>query len=190
MGIFKTLALTLLCALGLQLSGAPIPFRLGDILNAEISRNKVNINNLKTIDYDFKFKHYAYAILVFKLYKGRSISTYDFILKLNGKEYKCIAVRTGDQVFDTKKWQFTETSPDKIYSLLFIVDSETLGNAKKTMPATLIYTLSKSGKTNYEIPFKFINYTNLTETDKIPPNGVFPKVEVKNIKKSPNKAQK
>lgn len=190
MGIFKTFAFILLCGLSLQLSGAPIPFRPGRILDAEITRDKVDIRNLKTIDYDFKFKHYAYAIVVFKLYKGRTVSIYDFILDLEGKKYKCVAVRAGSRVFDTRKWQFTKTSPDTLYSFLFIVDSETLGNAKKTMPGTLIYALDKSGKTSYEIPFKFINYTNLTEIDKIPPDGVFPKVEIKGTRKSSGKAEK
>ncbi len=190
MSIFKTLAFTILCALTLQLSGAPIPFRLGQVLSAEISRNKVNIKNLKAVDYDFKFKHYAYAVVTFKLYKDRTISIYDFILSLKDKEYKCVAVCAGNMVFDTDKWEFKKSSPDKIYSLLFIVDSETLGNAKRTMPGTLIYTLNKSGKSSYEIPFKFINYTDLTAADKIPSNGIFPEVEIKGIKKSTDKAEK
>lgn len=190
MTIFKTLVFIILCGLSLQLPGATIPFRLGQILSAEISRNKVDIRNLKAIDYDFKFKHYAYAVVAFKLYEGRTVSIYDFVLNLEGKEYKCVAVRSGSGFFDTKKWQFTKTSPDTVYSLLFIVDSETLGNAKRTMPGNLVYALNKNGKSSYEIPFKFINYSNLTEINNIPSDGIFPKVEIKGVTKSSNKAEK
>ena len=190
MSIIKTLAFVILCGLSFQLSGATIPFRLGQILTAEISRNTVTVNNLKTIDYDFNFKHYAYAVVVFKLNKGRSISIYDFILNLNDKEYKCVAMRAGSKNFDTRNWKSARTSPKTLYSLLFIVDSNVLGNAKKTIPANLIYTLNKSGQTSYELPFKFINYVALTKINNIPPSGIFPRVKIKNIKTPLGKAKK
>lgn len=190
MNIIKTLALLIFCILSFQLSGATIPFRLGEVLTAEISRNKVTIKNLNTSDYNLKFKHYAYAVVVFKLQKKRSISIYDFKLNLKGKAYKCIAIRAGNRHFDTKNWRFTKTSPKTLYSLLFIVNSDVLGNAKKMIPANLLYTLNKSGKTSYEIPFKFINYINLTPINRIPRDGTFPKVKIRNKTTSPGNTKR
>ena len=145
---------------------------------------------MNAIDYNLKFKHYAYAVVILKLHKGRSLGIYDFKLNLIGNTYQCIAMRTANRNFDTKNWEFTKTSPKTLYSLLFIVDSETLGNAKRTIKANLLYALNKSGKSSYEIPFKFINYVNLTQISKIPKNGIFPKVEIKNTKISPGNVKK
>lgn len=185
MNLIKLLIFTLLCASSFEMAGATIPFRLGNFLSAEISRNKVTIKNFDSFNYNIKFKHYAYAVVTFRLDKGRTISIYDFKLALKGEQYKCIALRSGDKNFDTKNWHITKTSPKTVYSLLFIVDSEVLGNAKKTLPAELLYTLTKSGQTEYELPFNFINYTDLTQIDKIPSNGLFPEIETPNHKSSP-----
>jgi hypothetical protein len=167
-----------------------MPFRFGNILSAEISRDRVTVKNLNDQDYNFGFKHYAYAVVAVKLYKGRSLSIYDFNLKFNDKVYKCVALRTGKGRFDAANWQLTLTSPDTIYSLLFIMDSEEFGNAKKTVTATLLYNLSNSGQTSYEIPFKFINYDKLTKAEDIPESGVFPEVKIDTRKKKPEKPKK
>ena len=186
MNVIKLLILVLLCTSGFELLSASIPFRLGQILSAEISRNKVTIKNFNSSDYELKLKHYAYAVVTFKLDKGRSVSIYDFKLEFKGEQYKCIAIRSGAKAFNTKNWQFVKTSPKTIYSFLFIINSADLGNAKKTVPATLLYTLNKSGKVNYELPFKFVNYSNLTQTDKIPIDGTFPNVKIASKKVLPD----
>ena len=178
MNVIKLLILVLLCSSGFELMSASIPFRLGKILSAEISRNKVNVKNFNSADYDLKLKHYAYAVVACKLDKGRSVSIYDFKLEFNNEKYKCIAIRSGTKAFDTKNWQFVKTSPRTIYSFLFIINSEDLGNAKKTVTAALFYTLNNSGKVNYKLPFKFVNYSNLTQVNRIPINGTFPKVDI------------
>lgn len=178
MNIIKLLILVILCTSGFELLSASIPFRLGQFLSAEISRNKVTIKNFDSADYDLKLKHYAYALVTFKLDKGRSVSVYDFKLKFKGEQYKCIAIRSGTKAFNTKNWRFSKTSPQTIYSFLFIINSEDLGNAKKTISAKLLYTLNSSGKVSYELPFKFVNYSNLTKVNKIPIDGTFPKVEI------------
>lgn len=178
MNIIKLLILFILCTSGFELLSASIPFRLGQILSAEISRNKVTIKNFNSADYDLKLKHYAYALVTFKLNKGRSVSIYDFKLEFKDEQYKCIAIRSGDETFNTKNWRFIKTSPQTIYSFLFIINSEDLGNAKKTITATLLYTLNNSGKVNYVLPFNFVNYSNLTQLDKIPIDGTFPKVKI------------
>jgi len=190
MNIIKLLIFVLLCGSSFELLSATIPFRLGKFLSAEISRNKVTIKNFHSFDYNIKFKHYAYAVVTFKLDKGRTIGIYDFKLKFKNKQYKCIALRAGNKNFDTKNWQLAKTSPKTVYSLLFIIDSEVLGNAKKTLPAKLLYTLNKSGRVNYELPFKFVNYDNLTQVEKIPANGAFPEIGTKKKKKSSGNAKK
>ncbi|MFA6716596.1 MAG: hypothetical protein WC082_10315 [Victivallales bacterium] len=161
-----------------------MPFRLGNILSAEISRDKTVIKNLGSFDYDFGFRHHAYAVIAVKLHNERTLSIYDFKLKFKDRLYKCVALRTGNGSFDAEKWLLQKTDAKTIYSILFILDSEALGNAKKTVPATLVYTLNNSGQTNYEIPFNFINYDKLTQVTKIPASGVFPKVKIDTRKKN------
>ena len=190
MKMIKILIFLLICTSEFGLSSAPRPFRLGEILSAEISRNKVTIKNFFAADYSLNIKYYAYALVACKLDKGRSISIYDFKLEFKNKKYKCIAIRSGSKPFDTKNWQFTKTSPNTIYSLLFIINSEELGNAKKTLSARLFYTLHNSGQVNYDLPFNFVNYTDLTEVDKIPKNGTFPKIEIKTGKMLSKKKSK
>lgn len=190
MNILKLMVFVFLCASGCKLLSATLPFRLGDILSTEISRNKVVIRNMGKYDYDFKFKHYVYAVVAFTLHKGRSLSIYDFELKFKDKAYKCVALAIGNGAFDVKRWHLTKTNPKMIYSLLFILDSEVFGNAKKTISATLVYTLSKSGQVNYELPFKFINYDKLTTVGKIPVNGVFPKIKIDTSRKAAGSSEK
>jgi len=190
MNTLKLLIFTFLCASSFELLSATLPFRLGDILSAEISRNRVVIKNMNSADYNFKFKHYAYAVVFLKLHKGRSLSIYDFKLNFKEKTYKCIALRSGNESFDTKKWHLAKTDPKTIYSLLFIVDSETLGNAKKKLPVILIYSLVNSGQVNREVMFKFVNYDDLTPLNKIPANGIFPKIKIEPRKIFPNKSTK
>ena len=190
MNTLKLLIFTFLCASSFELLSATLPFRLGEILSAEISRNKVVIKNMNSSDYDFKFKHYAYAVVVLKLHKGRSLSTYDFKLNFKDQTYKCIALKSGSESFDTKRWQLVKTNPKTIYSLLFIMDSELLGNAKKELPLTLVYSLVNSGQVSCKVPFKFINYDNLTQLSKIPASGIFPKTKIKIRKILPSKPKK
>ncbi|MDD5597759.1 MAG: hypothetical protein PHV82_07425 [Victivallaceae bacterium] len=180
----RLLILFFFFTLCLQLPGTPIPFRIGNILSAEISRDKTAIKNLGPFDHDFGFRHYAYAVVAVKLHKGRTLSIYDFRLKFKDKLYKCVAMRTGGGSFDADKWLLLKTNPQTIYSILFILDSEALGNAKKTVPATLIYALDTSGQTSCEVPFNFINYDKLTKVENIPGSGAFPKVKIDTRKKN------
>ncbi|MDD5698509.1 MAG: hypothetical protein PHH77_07815 [Victivallaceae bacterium] len=178
MNILKLLILVFLCGWSLKSPGATIPFRLGEILSAEISRNKVTVRNLDKYDYAFKFRHYAYAVVAVRLHPGRSLGIYDFQLKFKGKVYKCVALQINGGYFDADRWQMLNTNPETIYSLLFILDSEVFGNAKKTLSATLVYVLNNSGQTDYPLPFKFINYDPLTAAEAIPKNGIFQKIKV------------
>lgn len=186
----KLLILTFLAILSLQLQGAPMPFRFGNILAAEISRDKITVRNLGELGYDFWFRHYAYAVVAVQLDKGRTLSIYDFNLQFKDKVYKCVALRAGGGSFDSRNWQLAETDPQTIYSLLFILDSETLGNAKKTVSGTLLYALNNTGQTSYKIPFKFINYDKLTQVQNIPKSGVFPEVKIDTRKKKPENPEK
>jgi hypothetical protein len=165
-------------------------FRIGEVLSTEISRHKMFIKNLGKYDYDFEFKYHAYAVVVFKLLKGRTVSIYDFKLKYEGKLYKCIALRAGNTPFDTEKWQITDTDPKTVYSMLFILDSEAFGNAKKKVNAELVYALNNSGKINYELPFEFINYDELTSVDDIPQKGIFPEIKIDKERNSTGKTKK
>ena len=184
MKIFQLLLIVLLSSAGFELLGATRAFRLGDILSAEISRNKVNIKNFNANDYPFNFNHYAYALVAVKLHKGRSISIHDFSLKFKGKIYNCFAVSSDNASFNVRKWHITKTNPKIVYALLFILDSDIFGNAKKNIPLTLIYNLNKAGQVSSTLPFKFINYDKLTSVQKIPSKGIFSRVKIDINKKT------
>ena len=175
---FKILILFITVSAGFTASAALFPLRIGGVVSAEITRTQVPVKNLGKYDYDFPFKHKAYAIVAIKLHKGRSIGIYDFKLEYKGKDYKCIALRKGDGAFDTKLWEIRKTDPKTVYSLLFVVDSEVFGNAKTTLTATLLYNLKKTGRESYELPFQFMNYDKPTPIEKIPKTGVYPEVEI------------
>ena len=178
MNMLKLVILIFLCGSGFELLSDTLPFRLGNVLSAEITRNPIVIKNMDNDFYDFDFKHYAYAVVFVKLHKGRSLSIYDFKLEYEDKTYPCVALRAGNGFFDIEQWKFTKTNPETIYSLLFILNSDAFGNAQKTVQAKLVYALNKSGHVSYELPFNFLNYHELTEVGKVPANGVFPKVEI------------
>jgi hypothetical protein len=183
MKIFQLLLFVLLSSTGFELLAATRAFRLGDVLSAEISRNNVAIKNFDKKDYPFSFNHYAYALVAVKLHKGRSLSIHDFSLKFKNKTYKCFALSSGNDSFDAKNWQLTKTDPKTVYALLFILDSDIFGSAKKNIPLTLVYNLSKTGQVNCQLPFKFINYDKLTSVRKIPTKGIFSRVQIDTNKK-------
>ena len=187
MNMTKYLIIALVCAANLKAAAATIPFRLGEILSSEISRKEVKIKNIGKFDYKFDFKRKAYAVVAIKLHKGRSLSKYDFTLNYDGVSYKCVALRSGNGAFDAKKWQIKKTSPNVVYSLIFVMDSEVFGSAKKKLEATLEYVIDKSGQGNIKIPFQFVNYDALTSPSRIPAKGVYPKVEIKKKKKPSGK---
>ncbi|MDD5727042.1 MAG: hypothetical protein PHV59_00625, partial [Victivallales bacterium] len=95
----------------------------------------------------------------------------------------CVALRKGNGMFNAKDWEIKNTDPATLYSLLFIIDSEAFGNAKKTLTITLSYDLIKGRLETYNLPFQFINYDNLTPPDRIPAEGVFPEIKIDTTRK-------
>ena len=124
-------------------------FRLGKILNAEITAKSLSFKDLNAKTYPQKYRNKAFAALTVKLDPGRSISKHDFVLKADGKEYPCVAVRKDNGL---EKWQFETTDKDSLYTIYFMVDAPGI-NSRKSFEFELKYKLSSSGNRNINIKF-------------------------------------
>jgi hypothetical protein len=147
-------------------------FRLGKILAAEITRNNVRVNNLNKHAFTFDFRQKAFAVVTVKLDPGRSLSIYDFSLKLLGRKYACVALRAGHADFNGGTRVIKKSSPDDLYSMLFIVNAAPLGSEERILEGTLLYNLSKKGVYEFTVPFKYLGYSSLTSTTNIPASGM------------------
>ena len=97
-------------------------FRSGRILLAEVSTKHFPINHHR-FDPNIKAAM-SQAILVVKLDNGRALSIYDYLIKpaKGFGEFPCVAVREDNGAFDSQNaGTFEQTSPDRFYSLLFLV---------------------------------------------------------------------
>ena len=66
----------------------------------------------------------AYAQLVFRADRGRSISIHDFVLaNEEGKEFACIAIAEGKEPYSGLNWIFRDTNGTTLYRMLFALPS-------------------------------------------------------------------
>ena len=66
----------------------------------------------------------AYAQLVFRADRGRSISIHDFVLAdEEGKEFACIAIAEGKEPYSGLNWIFRDTNGTTLYRMLFALPS-------------------------------------------------------------------
>jgi hypothetical protein len=149
-----------------------VRFRLGKILAAEITRSNVRINNLSKHAFKFDFKQKAFAVVTVKLDPGRTLSIHDFSLKLLGRKYACVALRAGHADFNGGAWVIKKSSPDDLYSMLFVVNAAPLGSEERILEGTLFYNLSSKGTCEFAVPFKYLGYSSLTSTTNIPAGGM------------------
>ncbi|MCP3967165.1 MAG: hypothetical protein GY750_01395 [Lentisphaerae bacterium] len=165
------------------LQAGSIPFRLGRIYAAEITRSRVYVSGLKDTTFKTNFSSKAYAMVAVRLQPGRSLSIYDFALRIDGTEYPCVGLRSGSSSFSYTKWKQSSTSTGEFYSMLFIVNASDINSSAKNVKGTLVYKLKSGGKTETAIPFKNIRYSSLTSSSDIPAKGMFNKSDKG---KSPN----
>ncbi len=109
------------------LSAATLPFRSGEVLAAELSTTKPQINNENTLAIPKTFEKPRYAAVVVAVQPERALTIYDYTLEFLGAEYPCIALRAGTQPFDMDLREITQTSPYEKYTLLFLVDGKLVG---------------------------------------------------------------
>ena len=148
-------------------------FHSGIVLSAELlSENlaiPVKVINVSPFEPASKItSDVGYAAVVVKLDQGRSISVYDYSLLNSRKtEFKCIGVREGEDVFDANKWELANTSPDKLYTLLFKVE---LPPPDEACEYVLHFNLNKNKPEDVLIPFVLIDRA-FSPTVKIPDEG-------------------
>ncbi|MCX6986322.1 MAG: hypothetical protein NT118_16480 [Lentisphaerae bacterium] len=148
-------------------------FHSGIVLSAELLPENqaipVKVINVSPFEPASKITSDAgYAAVVVKLDQGRSISVYDYSLVNDRKtEFKCIGVREGEDLFDANKWELANTSPDKLYTLLFKVE---LPKSSENCEYVLHFNLNKNISEDVLIPFVLIDRV-FTPTVKIPADG-------------------
>lgn len=148
-------------------------FHSGIVLSAELLPENqaipVKVTNVSPFEPASKVTSDAgYAVVVVKLDQGRSISVYDYSLLNSRKtEFKCIGVREGEDVFDANKWELANTSPDKLYTLLFKVE---LPKSSENCEYILHFNLNKNISEDILIPFVLIDRPFIP-TVKIPADG-------------------
>ena len=165
---------------GTGMASASKRFRLGRVMAAEISTRAVKVNSLNKHAFAFSFSKKAYAVVTVELDPDRTLSIYDFSLSVDGKKYPSIALRAGHGEFNGAKWLIKKSSPDNMYSMLFIVNGSGLGKTK-TIEAALLYNLSDKGLKKMPLTMKYLGGKSITTTANIPENGMLAKKEKKVI---------
>ena len=128
--MIKKLILPLFLA-AFSAGAAVLPFRSGDILDAELSQNAPAIANLDKFDYDFSFGKQCYALVTVRPTRGRALSTHDYSLVIFGRKYPCVAIREDNGGFDADKWKIDNPAADRKYGMLFILDGSVAGNDER-----------------------------------------------------------
>lgn len=143
-------------------------FRLGKILNAEVTSKSLSFKDVNAKTYPQKFNNRAFAALTVKFDPGRSISKHDFVLEADGKEYPCVAVRKDNGL---EKWQFETTDKDSLYTIYFMVDAPGI-NSGSDLEYELKYKLNSSGSRNVNIKFKNRGNGDLTPPAQVSRDGM------------------
>ncbi len=111
-------------------------FYSGTIIGAQYSKMKPEIKNLdyyeslvgkekvtrKSIK-ETKSRDLAYLAISVKMELGRTLSTHDYFVMGDGMPFACAAIQVGALPFDASYQEIDIENPEKIYTLLFVVDS-------------------------------------------------------------------
>ena len=104
-----------------------VPFRGGEVLAAQLSTRKPQIQNEDPLAFPPPSDKQIYAAVVVKLMPGRALSIFDYSLVAFGQSYCCVAIRAGNNPYDAAKSEFKTTSTSEKYSLLFVLDGSVVG---------------------------------------------------------------
>ncbi len=150
-----------------------IRFYSGKVLSAELMPSCPNIPTVLNEDKNPSrcriTSDLAYASVVVRLDKGRSLSIHDYVLMNMRKDvFKCIAISEADGPFDAEKWCFNETSPDKLYTMLFKVQLPVFNEPNEYI---LRFNFGKYVET-VALPFVKIEEGSFSPSSKIPQEGI------------------
>lgn len=147
-------------------------FRSGTVFSAEISTNKPQIADEAVYAYA-AFAKSAWAELIVRFDRGRSISVYDYTLvNPAGKEYPCYAMAEGEAFYTAKDWIYPEgLDPFKYYRLLFYIEDP--GPTGDMDPAyELRFKLFSTSVPAPVIPFRNMADKPFTPAGKVPRTGL------------------
>jgi len=144
-------------------------FRSGTILSAEISTNKPDICDESPYELYKALPDLAWAEIVFKLDKGRSLSSSDYVLVAEGVEYKCLAIAEDDRVYSVRDWVFDKTNMFGYYRMVFPIQMPPAG---KPLDFDLRFKLFSSPMTDVPVRFRNMGALPFTEVSKIPLDGI------------------
>ena len=85
-----------------------VPFRGGEVLAAQLSTRKPQIQNEDPLAFPPPSDKQIYAVAF-------------------GQSYCCVAIRAGNNAYDAAKPEFKTTSTSEKYSLLFVLDGSVIG---------------------------------------------------------------
>lgn len=119
----STLLLIVFAAIGLSLGAGTVRFRSGKVLAAELTTAKIKINNINPDVPPAIPNKPVYAVVSVKLDDLRNVSIFDYVLTSYGREFPCIAVRSGNN-FD---FADNPVSANGVIQLLFAADGLLVG---------------------------------------------------------------
>ncbi len=172
--VSRTPALSLLCALALAAAAAEsfagertARFRAGTVVSAEISSTKPEVLDESPYEPYKDTKGLAWAEVVVKLDKGRSLGVADYVLVHSGNEYKCLAIAEDDKVYSVRDWTFDKTNIFGSYRLLFPIQ---FPQSNKN-DFELRFKLLPSPMPDIPIKVRHMDAAPFPETSKLPPDG-------------------
>ena len=168
--IRKTVILLLLLSVCSAGFAASKPFRSGIVLAAELTEKTQKITGLNPVEFPQFPQQKLYASVTLKLFYGRELSRHDYALQVFGKNFPCVAIRTGNGPWKSEKGDIPYAEKNKIYSMLFIIDGASTG----LNPVEKLQL-----KCNYQegpAALDELNFTNRGKADFTPPektrNGI------------------
>ena len=109
-------------------SAETVRFRSGEILAAELSREKPEgVHNADKLDLSELPDRRIYAALTVALDPGRKISIYDYSLKAFGIVSRCIALRNGNNSIDGSRYETGGSDRENRCTLYFVLNAREVG---------------------------------------------------------------
>lgn len=142
-------------------------FRAGTVISAEISSAKPEVLDESPFEPYKETKGLAWAEVVVRLDKGRSLGVTDYVLVHSGNEYKCLAIAEDDKIYSVRDQVFEKTNIFGCYRLLFPIQFPQ--NNKNDFE--LRFKLLASPMPDVPLKVRHLGATRFTETEKIPPEG-------------------
>ena len=125
---FSHIVCTFVLFCAVAASAETVRFRSGEILAAELSREKPEgVHNADKLDLSELPDRRIYAALTVALDPGRKISIYDYSLKAFGVVSRCIALRNGSNSIDGARYETGGSDRENRCTLYFVLNAREVG---------------------------------------------------------------